>query len=86
VVSGAATVYGLFADKRLAVFGFIGFVFAIVLLVLVQRAIQQVGKPKAKLYDSIVLFFVIFVLAYFIALSVALFPHLVRWLTVKDQP
>lgn len=82
VCSGAATIFSLFSkNPRAAVFAFIGMVFAIVLLLVVQRAIRAVGARDAAFYDFLVKGLVVFVLVYFMALTAALFPFLYRWLT-----
>jgi hypothetical protein len=81
VFSGAATIYGLFSDKRVAVFAFIGMMIAIVLLLVVQRAIRAVSARDATFYDYLVKGLVVFVLLYFMALTAALFPFLYKWLT-----
>jgi hypothetical protein len=83
VCSGAATIYGLFADKRVAIFAFIGMIFAIVLLVVVRRGIKAVEKKDAKFYDVLVKVLIVFVVLYFIALTAALFPYLLKWLTAE---
>jgi hypothetical protein len=80
VCSGGATIYGMFADKHVAVVAFIGMIFAIVLLLVVRRGIQAVGRRDAKFYDLLVKGLILFVLVYFMALTVALFPALYKWL------
>jgi hypothetical protein len=86
VCSGAATIYGLFADKRVAIFAFLGMIFAIVLLLVVQRAIRAVSAKDAKFYDLVVKIVIGFVVLYFIALTAALFPYLLKWLTADSGP
>jgi hypothetical protein len=81
VFSGAATIYGLFSDKRVAVFAFIGMIIAITLLLVVQRAIRAMSAQNATFYDLLVKALIIFVLLYFMALTAALFPFLYKWLT-----
>jgi len=85
VCSGAATIYGLFSDKRVAVFAFIGMIIAIVLLLVVQRAIRAVSAQNATFYDLLVKGLVVFVLLYFMALTAALFPFLYKWLTNSNS-
>ena len=80
VSSGAATVYGLYTDKRIAVLAFLGMVFAMVLLLVVQRAVTEVGRADAKFYDLLVKVLVVFVVLYFMVLTSFLFPQLVWWL------
>jgi hypothetical protein len=81
VSTGAATIYGLYADKRIAILAFICMVFAIILLLVVQRAIRSVGTPSSQFYDIIVKVLVIFVLLYFMAIAIVLFPVLRNWLS-----
>jgi hypothetical protein len=84
VCSGAATIYGLFADKRVAIFAFIGMIFAMLLLLVVQRAIRAVSAKDARFYDLVVKIVIGFVVLYFIALTAALFPFLLKWLTADS--
>ncbi|SRR6266498_1446316 len=86
VCSSAATIYGLFSDKRVAVFGFIGMIIGIVLLVVVQRAIRAVSAHDATFYDFLVKGLIVFVLLYFMVLTAALFPFLIKWLTSSGPP
>jgi hypothetical protein len=86
VCSSAATIYGLFSDKRVAVFGFIGMIVGIVLLVVVQRAIRAVSAHDATFYDLLVKGLIVFVLIYFMVLTAALFPFLYKWLTGSGSP
>lgn len=86
VCSSAATIYGLFADKRVAIFAFIGMIFAILLLLVVQRAIRAASAKDAKFYDVVVKIVIGFVVLYFIALTAALFPFLLKWLTADSGP
>ncbi len=81
VSSAAATIYGLYTDKRIAVLAFLGMTFAVVLLLIIQRAIREVGKAEAQFYDWLVKAVVVFVVVYFMLLSGFLFPGLVRWLS-----
>ncbi len=81
VCSGAAAIYKLFSDPRVAVFAFIGMVIAILLLLVVQRAVRAVSARDATFYDFLVKALIVFVLLYFMALTAALFPVLYRWLT-----
>ncbi len=84
VCSGGATIYGMFADKRVAILAFIGMIFAIALLLVVQRGIKAVGKRDAKFYDILVKVLILFAVLYFIALTAALFPYLLKWLTADS--
>jgi hypothetical protein len=86
VSSGAATIYGLFADKRVAIFAFLGMIFAILLLLVVQRAIKAASAKDAQFYDVVVKIVIGFVVLYFIALTAALFPFLLKWLTADSGP
>lgn len=79
--TAAATIYGLYEDKRIAILGFVGMVFAAILVVAVQRAIQEFGAPNQRFYDLIVKILAGFVVAYFIVLAIALGPALYCYLT-----
>lgn len=83
VMTASATIYGLFADKKVAVLAFIGMVFAIVLLVVVERAAKQIETAKARFYEIVVRILIVFVLLYFMAVAVAIWPALVKWLTTS---
>jgi hypothetical protein len=65
VFSGAATIYGLFSDKRVAVFAFIGMIIAITLLLVVQRAIRAMSAQNATFYDLLVKALIIFVALFY---------------------
>jgi len=67
-------------------FSFIGMVFALVLLVVVHRAIQTVSRATAGFYDWLVKGLIVFVLLYFMLLATVLFPKLVWWLTNGSEP
>ena len=86
VSNGAASVYGLYADKRIAIFAFLGMVFAIVLLLVVQHAVRVVGKEDARFYNILVKVLAVFVVLYFMVLAIALFPVLLRWLSNSTPP
>ncbi|MEN3370537.1 MAG: hypothetical protein V7609_2680 [Verrucomicrobiota bacterium] len=85
VCSGAATIYGLFSNKRIIIPAFIGMIFAMVLLLVVQRAIRAVSAKDAKFYDLVVKIVIGFVVLYFIVLTAALFPFLLKWLTADSE-
>src|SRR6266498_2957270 len=69
-----------------AVCGFIGMIIGIVLLVVVQRAIRAVSAHDATFYDFLVKGLIVFVLLYFMVLTAALFPFLIKWLTSSGPP
>lgn len=79
--SGGATIYGLFSDKRVAVLAFIGMVFALVVLFVVSKAAKDVAEKESKFYDVVVKALVSFIVVYFIAITISLFPALHDWLT-----
>jgi hypothetical protein len=84
VGSGGVTIYGLFRDKRVAIFAFIGVVAAIVLLIVVEQAVREARERKGEFYSHLAKCLIAFVFLYFVALMVALFPALYRWLTNPD--
>lgn len=80
ICSGGATVYGLFSDKKVTILAFMGMVFALILLFVVQRAAKDVNRRAAKFYGGLVKILVAFVVLYFIVLSASIFPALRAWL------
>jgi uncharacterized membrane protein HdeD (DUF308 family) len=54
VCSGAATIYSLFKDKRVAVLAFIGMIFAMLLLLVVKRAVRAVSAKDAAFYAVLI--------------------------------
>jgi hypothetical protein len=84
LMSAAATIYGLFTDKRIIVFALLGMVCAIILLLVVSRASKQVGRRRSAFFDAVVYVLVTFVVGYFMWLMVMLGPSLVRALTSSD--
>jgi hypothetical protein len=86
ICSVGAGIYGLFRDKRIAIFAFLGIVVAVVLLLIVEQAIKESQKKEGKFFSHLAKALVVFVLLYFIVLMVALFPVLYRWLTSDPVP
>jgi hypothetical protein len=88
VATGAASVYGLFANGRVATFAFIGMVAAIILLLVVQRAIKLSESNKEKdseWWDLIAKLLVGFVLLYLAVLLVFLFPVVYRMMAASGE-
>lgn len=81
ICSAGAGIYGLFRDKRIAIFAFVGVVFAVVLLIIVQQAIKEAQRHEGRFFGVLAKLLAIFVLLYFAALLVVLFPALTKWLT-----
>lgn len=82
VSSAAATIYGLYADKRIAILAFLGMVFGIVLLALVARAADAIAKGVHSLFwDILIKILVCFIMVYFMVLASVLFMPLYKWLT-----
>ena len=82
VSSTAATIYGFYADKRVAVLAFIGMVFAIVLLLVVALAAREILKTgtRSAFWDILVKVLVAFILVYFMVATSYLFPSVMEWL------
>jgi hypothetical protein len=82
VSSTAAAVYGLYADKRIAILAFIGMVFAIVMLLVIARAAKAISETgqRSIFWESLAKLLVAFIVIYFIVLACSLFPALYKWL------
>jgi hypothetical protein len=78
IATAGSTVLGIYnGDKRLAVLGFVGMVFATILTLAIQNAIHAFGRPNQRFYDILVKVLVAFVVLYFMAFCVALFSQLI---------
>jgi hypothetical protein len=85
VAAAGATIYGLYRDKRVAVLAFIGMFFAIALLLIMQRAIREVGRSRERFYDILVKIIVVFVVLYFMSISALLLPAVLDWLRGNES-
>jgi hypothetical protein len=80
VASGAATIYGMFTSPRVAVLAILGMALAMLLFLVVNRAVKAVGASDARFYDVLVKVLVVFAVGYFVFLMVGLFPSIMIWL------
>jgi hypothetical protein len=86
VCTAATTIYGLNKNPKIAILGFVGMVFAIILLLVVARATAQVGQPNAPFFDLLVRILVVFVLLYFMVFSVFLLTKLPNLFDAPPRP
>ncbi len=85
VCTAAAGIYGLFAEPRLAVLGFLGVVIAIVLLLVVARAAKEAQSSRSRFYGTVAKAMVAFVVLYFMVLTALLMPSLIGTLTATSS-
>jgi sulfatase modifying factor 1 len=89
VMTAAAGIYGLFKDPKIALLAFIGMIFAVVLLLLINHAskvVEDAGKAldqqtrqarqkRAQFWELLIRVLAVFVLGYFMILAVLLLPQ-----------
>lgn len=79
--SGAATIYGLFSDKRIAFLSFPAMLLAVLLMALIHKAVNEIARPakRSSYWDIMARVLAGFLLLCFILGSCWLFPSVIEW-------